>query len=286
MTDATELQDIDTEPFLIACEQNTPEWYQARAGLTTASTFSVAVEVLEKDSPKKDKDGNPIRRKGDPTAANEKLVGNTAFELICEEPFPPPEYVSSGGGAARRGHDEEWKARAAYAEKFDVDVLESGVMVTHDRQFGYSTDGAVEGQKGGIEIKTPIDSTKIDEILLNATYSEYEHQVQGGMWICGWEWIDLVIWMPQLRKVGNELYVKRIWRDDNFIDAMVIELLKHRERVKEKVKFYSIPHSERPGMRDDTSVVTDVIPREIVKPAEPKIVVPKLAAPKGLENLF
>ena len=282
MTTETELNPADAAPFLIECTQGTPEWHQARVGLTTASTFSVAVSVLEKDSPKKDKEGNPVRRKGDPTAAAEELANDTAMEVISEEPYGDTYQTF----AMKRGSEEEWRARDAYQRKYDCEVDERGLMVTADRQFGYSTDGAVVGTKGGIEVKTPMNTMKITEMLNSSDTAEYDHQIQGGMWICGWEWIDFIMWLPSLSKIGNELYVKRVYRNDDFIDKMVAGLLAHRKLVMERVAFFSIPHDQRPGMAGSANIVTDVVPREIIKPAEKKIVVPKLEAPEGLGGIF
>jgi exodeoxyribonuclease (lambda-induced) len=254
---------IDTAPKLIVCEGGSPEWHQARCGATTASLFSTAVEVMQKDSPKKDAEGKPVRVKGDLTAANEELAAATAFELISEEPYDEGMFDNF---YMKRGREEEWKARAAYVQRYDVEVYEGGVLLTYDRQFGYSTDGAVEGQKGGVEIKTPYNCSKIMDMLNSGSTAEYDHQIQGGMWIAGWEWVDFIMWMPQLRKVGNELYVKRIYRNDKFIDEMVKGLLQHRARVLELVDFFKIPHAERPGMILPPSF-TDVVSRPVAAPA-------------------
>jgi hypothetical protein len=62
--------------------------------------------------------------------------------------------------------------------------------------------------------------------------SEYMHQIQGGMWITGRKYCDLIMYVPDLETIGRDLYIKRVERDDNFIDAMVEELLKFNERVE------------------------------------------------------
>lgn len=274
--------DIDASPILIPCEQGTPEWFAARVGATTASTFSIATELLQKDSTTKDSSGNPVRRKGDPSAKNEELAGATAMEIISEEPYGDTFQTF----AMKRGSEEEWKARAAYSLKYDVEIFEAGVVLTHDRQFGYSTDGEVDGGKGGIEIKTPLNCGKIIDMLKSGDTAEYDHQIQGGMWIKGWEWVDFIMWMPSLRKVSNELYVKRIYRDQKFIDAMEVQLLAHRQRVNDLVAFFSIPHSERPGVQRPDSVI-DVVARDIVVPGKTKLIAPPAEAPiEGLGALF
>jgi hypothetical protein len=46
---------------------------------------------------------------------------------------------------------------------------------------------------------------------------------------------------PELKGVNNDLYVKRIKRDDDFIDDMVTGLLKFNKRVEGAVKLLSAP---------------------------------------------
>jgi hypothetical protein len=67
------------------------------------------------------------------------------------------------------------------------------------------------------------------------------HQMQGGMWISGREWCDFIMYIPPLKGVKNDLYVKRIKRDDDFIDDMVTDLLKFNKRVEDAVKLLSAP---------------------------------------------
>ena len=42
-----------------------------------------------------------------------------------------------------------------------------------------------------------------------------------GLWLTGRQWIDLVVWVPAL----EHLSVKRIARDDDYIEAMEADLI-------------------------------------------------------------
>lgn len=214
--------------IFIDCEQGTPEWHQARAGVITASTFGDALSVLQKKS------GDKVA--GDPTDKSDGLAYDTAFERISGEPYGDTFQTY----AMKRGSEQEAFARMRYESLYGVIVDETGIVLTDDRLFGYSTDGFV-GEKGMIEVKTPQNSNKILQMIRTGDVSEYIHQIQGGMWISGREWCDFLMYIPPLKGVKNDLYVKRIKRDDNFIDDMVMGLLKFNKRVEDAVKLLSAP---------------------------------------------
>lgn len=204
---------------IISCQQGTPEWLQARCGVVTASEYETAISKLTRTSGK--------RKTGDPSAASDKYAYEKAIERISGKPYgePPKAWVLN------RGHRMEELARIAYEDKTKEMVTESGIALTDDNLFGYSTDGLV-GDDGLIEIKSPIDGLKIGEMFTTGDVSEYMHQIQGGMWLTGRKWCDLIMYVPDLEIVGNDLYVQRVERDDNFIDAMVAQLLEFNSRVE------------------------------------------------------
>ena len=203
----------------IAAPQGTPEWLQARAGAITASCFADAVSVLSRNSGEK--------KAGDPTAASDKYAGDVAIERISGKPYgePPRAWV------LERGHIMEAAARVVYETRFGLIAQESGIVKTDDDWFGYSTDGLVDDD-GLIEIKCPVDSNKIMAMFNTGDTSEYDHQIQGGMWITGRQWCDLLMYVPDLETVGNDLYVKRIYRDEQFIEKLETDLMKFRARVQ------------------------------------------------------
>ena len=131
----------------------------------------------------------------------------------------------------RRGTELEPLARIAYEARTGNLAEESGIALTDDRIFGYSTDGFVDDD-GLIEIKCPNSARKIIEIWENCDLSEYEHQIQGGMWITGRKWCDFIMYAPQLEPIGRHLFVKRIERDDNFIEKMETQLWDFAKRVQ------------------------------------------------------
>lgn len=204
--------------ILINCIQGSEEWLRARCAAITASRAADAISVLTRKSG----DKNP----GDPTAASDKYAYDLAFERISGVPYGEP----IKAWTLERGHELEKMARMEYESRTGNLASESGVMLTDDRLFGYSTDGLV-GDDGLIEIKCPVDSVKIMEMLTTCDVSEYMHQVQLGMFISGRQWCDFIQYVPALEPVGKDLFYLRVKRDDDFIDDMVAKLLQFEKRV-------------------------------------------------------
>lgn len=202
--------------ILIECQQGTPEWFAARAGVITASKFADAVGKL---------------KNGNPSQASKDYAYKVAVEIIygqtTEDTYQTFEM--------RRGTELEPIARMVYERTTGNMAEESGLVLTEDRRFGYSTDGFVDSD-GLIEIKCPNSARKIVEIWESGDLSEYIHQMQGGMWITGRKWCDFIMYAPQLEPVGKQLFVKRIERDDDFIEQMEIDLMEFKAQVDRHVE--------------------------------------------------
>lgn len=195
----------------VEARQGTPEWFQARVGKITASCFADATSVMQKNS--------ATRKVGAPTAAAERYAADLAIERISNQPHgePPKAWV------LERGHEMEARARMLYEVRTGAFITESGICISDDGIFGYSSDGLADDD-GLIEIKAPIDSIKIMDMWRTGDTSEYDHQIQGGLWLTGRKWLDFIMFVPDLAACGKDLYVKRIQRDEVFIDKMVAQL--------------------------------------------------------------
>lgn len=195
----------------IECPQGSADWFAARCGKITASCFADAISLCTRKSGE--------RVAGDMTAVAERYAADLAIERISGRPHgePPKAWV------LERGHEMEAHARRYYESRTGSFVTEAGICLTDDGTFGYSSDGLVDDD-GLIEIKAPIDSTKILAMWQTGDTSEYDHQMQGGMWITGRKWVDFIMYVPDLAFIGKDLFVKRVLRDDAFIDAMVARL--------------------------------------------------------------
>lgn len=221
----------------IEAKQGTPQWLAARTGLCTASCFADAISVCVKTSGK--------RKPGDPTAVAERYAADLAIEKISGKPHgePPKAWV------LERGHEMEERARIFYEARTGAYVTEAGVCVDDDG-FGYSTDGLV-GDDGLIEIKAPIDSSKIMAMWATGDTSEYDHQMQGGLWITGRKYCDFIMYVPDLAACGKDLFVKRVYRDDAFIDAMAGELARFWKMVERNVAILRAGPIEREKLCDE-----------------------------------
>lgn len=191
--------------IFINCEQGSEEWHKARCGVITASKFRDAVEKTAK---------------GKPTAKSELYAAQVAIERIsgmpCDETF--------NSWQMKRGNELEPKARMEYEAMTGNLASESGVVLTDDRLFGYSTDGELN-EDGVIEIKCLASAIAVLGMWRDRDLSEYMHQIQGGLWITGRKYCDFVMYAPQLESVGKQLFKMRVERNEEFIDEMVEQLL-------------------------------------------------------------
>lgn len=179
-------------PQFIKCEQNSREWFRARMGIPTASSFS---DVLAKGEGK-------TRR-----AYLLKLAG----EIITGEPME--NFVNAN---TDRGHAMEAEARDLYA--FQTGAQLDRVGFVRNGRVGCSPDSLI-GEDGGVEIKTTFPHLLIDLILKDEFPAAHKAQVQGALWVTGRQWWDIVVYWPNM-----PMFVKRAYRDEAFIQTLATEI--------------------------------------------------------------
>lgn len=188
--------------MLSSFEQGSPEWKQARAGKVTASRAKDARDRLKSSG-----------------AASGKQVAY-ACQVALERVSGQPADATFENWQMREGHVQEPIARAAYERRTGNLVDEVGAFATDDDLFLYSPDGLIDGD-GLLEVKTLFSPERIMTIVGNGDVSDFIDQCMFGLWLTGRQWIDLVVWVPAL----EHLSVKRIARDDDYIEAMEADLI-------------------------------------------------------------
>lgn len=179
MTDKMEIFD---------CEQGSPEWFEARRGVVTASRFS---DVLAK--------GQGItRRTYLLTLAGEAITGEVA--------------ESYSNAHMERGHVMEADARNLYAFANDVEPTLVGFM--RRGRAGCSPDSLI-GDKGILEIKSKLPHLQLDVLDKGKLPSAHVAQVQGQLWVSGCEFADFVSYWPKL-----PLFCIRVERDEAYIASL------------------------------------------------------------------
>lgn len=179
---------IMDELQIFDCDQNSPEWFEARRGIVTASRFS---DVLAK--------GQGItRRKYMLTLAGEAITGE------CAETYTNPHM--------ERGHIMEAEARDMYAFQNDVDPVVVGFMRLG--RVGASPDRLI-GSDGLLEVKTKLPHLQLDVLDKGVLPSEHKAQVQGQIWVSGRDWCDFVSYWPKL-----PLFCIRVERDESYISTL------------------------------------------------------------------
>lgn len=200
------------KPRIITCEQGTPEWFEARAGIPTASEFHT---VLAKGRGGGD---SVTRRKYMLTLLGERLTGE----------------VLEGYSNAHmeRGKAMEDDARRMYAMMQDVDPDPVGFMRRDDVEAGASPDSLV-GDVGMLEIKTKLPHLQLDVLERNEVPAEHILQIQGQLWISDRDWVDFVSYWPRL-----ELFVKRVYRDESKIAEIACGVEDFNRELRQREQEY------------------------------------------------
>ena len=187
-------------PFLNNLEQGSEAWLQARRGLITGSRFRDARDKLKGGQPSKACVGYAY------DVARERCGG-----------MAPAKFQNA---AMRTGTEQEPQARANYEARTGYMVDEVGFYVSDDSRFGLSPDGLI-GDDGVLEIKTIVSSEVLFNVLAEGDLSAYMDQCNGYLWLLRREWVDLVIWVPDLSRT----IVHRINRNEDEIEKLEAEML-------------------------------------------------------------
>lgn len=183
-------------PEILVCEQGSPEWFEARLGIPTASEFAT---ILAKG------------RGGGESKTRRTYMLKLAGEIITGQPMD-----SYTNDHMERGKAMEAEAREAYALLNDVTPKLIGFV--KNGNLGCSPDAFI-GEDGLLEIKTALPHRLIDYILKDEFPPEHIAQCQGQLWVTERQWIDLLIYWP-----GLPSFVKRAERDEEYIKNLSLRV--------------------------------------------------------------
>jgi len=193
-------------------DQGSEEWLQARCGLLTASEVKLILTPTLK------------------VANNDKTRAHV-YELAAQRitQHVEPHYV---GDDMLRGHEDEVRARLAYAAKYS-EVTECGFITSNKWGFtiGYSPDGLV-GDDGLIECKSRRQKFQVQTITQGVP-DEHILQLQTGLLVTERPWMDYVSYCG-----GMPMAVIRVLPDPEMQDAILTAAADFEKRIAETVAAY------------------------------------------------
>lgn len=205
---------IRSYPDLI---QGSPEWFDARCGLLTASEMKLILTPTLKQ------------------ASNDKERAHL-YELLAQRitKYVEPRYISDD---MLRGQEDEIEARLLYARHY-APVQEMG-FITNDKwgfTLGYSPDGLV-GSDGLIECKSRRQKFQI-EMLVECVFAEsipadFAIQVQTGLLVSERAFCDFISYSG-----GLPMATIRVYPDDKIMRAIEEAAAAFEQRLTEKMSRY------------------------------------------------
>ncbi|RAK68778.1 lambda exonuclease family protein [Phenylobacterium kunshanense] len=190
------------------CEQGTPEWYEARLGIPTASEFAT---VMAKG------------RDGGASLTRKTYMMKLAGERLTGQPMD-----SYSNGHMERGKEWEAEAREQYAFEHEADPQIVGFLRRGD--MGCSPDSLI-GERGGLEIKTKAAHLHIEALLRDDIPPEHRAQLQGFLLVTEREWIDLAIYCRKL-----PLVTRRVSPDRDYIANLKGEIDRFNDELAAMVE--------------------------------------------------
>jgi exodeoxyribonuclease (lambda-induced) len=194
--------------------QGSESWLLARKGRITGSNFKKTRDRL--------KNGDFSKK----AILYARDVARMRFGGKPEEIFQ--------NAAMRFGSEQEPFARMAYETTTGYMVREVGFAATDCGWYGLSPDGMIDQDGNGVvEIKTMVGSDNLFETVIEEHYDEYMDQCLGYLLFLDIQWVDLVMWTPDLETQGLGIVIHRIKREDNIlaIEALHRDLMAFRKLV-------------------------------------------------------
>ncbi|MBM7280327.1 YqaJ viral recombinase family protein [Gordonia rubripertincta] len=263
-------------------EQRSPEWFEQRRGIVTASVVGQLITTRKlsaidypcpeceapAQNPCRGKKGQEITTKH--TARADEARRNSSAPilevasnddsrrlttLLVSERVTgwsyPPGFISDD---MLRGIEHEPIARDKYAAEKGATVTEVGIMIEDKWGFkiGFSPDGLVESE-GLLEIKCPRPAAHMKTIIADAVPPEHMPQLQAGLLVSGRKWIDFVSFCA-----GMPLFHKRIYPDPTWQRVIVEAVRRFEDNARELARIY---HENAAGLTPTERILE---PEEII----------------------
>ena len=195
-------------------EQGSDEWHEARNGILTASEIKHILTPTLK-------------------IANNEKTRMHVWEIAAQRisGFTEPTFIGWNG---ERGHIDEIKAIEAYNE--NIAPVTSMGFITREIEgvtIGYSPDAAGIMGGFGIECKSRVQKYQVQTMCENTVPEEHILQVQAGLLVSGWDYIDYVSYSG-----GLPMWVINTEPDETIQRAIIEAAKSFEEKVQEKIKAY------------------------------------------------
>lgn len=242
--------------IIIECDQGSPEWHDARAGVITASMFTVArsrtgrlndqqqkyVDAIRSGLSEKDAMASAGYKSAPKAQGIEKAIAgekvgefseeakNYAFRLAVERISGKPLDEGFQTWQMKRGNELEPMARMEHEIQSGLVVDRVGLVLTDDRAFGASADGFI-GEDVGSEYKCFLSPEKLRSFHIDNDASALFDQVQGCMWITGRVRWHVGLYCPALEAAGRQLWWRVFDRDDDYINDLELDIIEFKALV-------------------------------------------------------
>lgn len=193
---------------LLNVEQGSPEWFNARLGIPTASEFCKIITPTGKESTQADGYAN-------------RLVA----ELLIGKPVSDFE----GNEWTERGKELEPDAVAFYEMSYGILTHAVGFIMDDEGTMGASPDRLV-GEDGLLEIKCPSPQVHVQNMLNKRIDTKYIPQVQGQLLVTGRKWVDWLSYHPEMPPV-----IIRVERDEKYLEQMAVLMKGFRLALNDKI---------------------------------------------------
>jgi YqaJ-like viral recombinase domain len=194
-------------------EQGTPEWFDARCGVLTASVVHQLLTAGLKVA-------DNLTSKSLTMAITAERITNYVEPMATTRDM-------------ERGNLDEPYAREVYSERY-APVTEAGFMVReiNGYRLGYSPDGLV-ADDGLIEIKSRKQKIQLGTFLDDEVPGANMAQIQTGLLVSGRDWLDYVSYTG-----GMPPYVKRVYPDQKWFAAIIAALVQFETNAADMLDKY------------------------------------------------
>lgn len=171
-------------PYFWKIDPYTEAWWAARRGIPTASQFHRIITET----------GNPCRADTTRTymckLIAERILGETIDDKRVSSPW------------VEHGHRTESTALMALSRSKNLILLDASLVTDreHNPRYGCTPDAFVEGSVEAVEVKCPAPWTQI-QYLLDGPGTDYKAQVQGHLYVGGWQRVHFYSYHPRMPEV-------------------------------------------------------------------------------------